>query len=77
MVIDMQEAVSKAIREYIEDGKADQLILDRLAAMENRPRCKVCAHWDAQTMYCLDALSEHCTTQPTQLCDRFERKETP
>ena len=77
MIVDLQASIEKAISEYINDGKADLLILNRLAALNNRPRCEVCSSWDKQTMYCLDALSKHCTTQPTQLCDRFKRNEAP
>lgn len=74
-LINLTKFVRQAITDYIKSGQADQLILARMEALENRPRCAACAHWDRQTMYCLDALSEHGTTYPSQLCDRFKRKE--
>lgn len=72
MITDMQEAVHKAIAAYLDSGKADQLILDRLEKMNRRPCCEHCIHWDKLTMYCLDALSGRGTTYPSQVCDRFK-----
>ena len=41
-----------AIREYIESGKADELIRARAAKLQDVPRCDHCKHWDGQTMMC-------------------------
>ena len=74
-VLEMQMAIEKAVRDYIESGAADNIILDRLSKLENRPRCDTCAFWDKQTQICMDKLGWHNgqTMQAFQFCAGYGR----
>ena len=75
MIVDLQASIEKAITEYINDGKADLLILNRLAKLKSSNCCKNCKHWNRQVEYCMDYRSEHGTMLPFQTCEFFEPKE--
>ena len=76
MITDMQTAVHNAIREYLDSGKADQLILDRLAKLGDQARCcENCLHWNKNVEYCENLETEHGTMLPFQACEFFEPKE--
>ena len=73
--INISKFIRQAVTNYIESGQADQLILDRLSKLDDRPRCEKCCWWDKQTMYCLNARSLNGTTQPIYVCDYFAKEE--
>lgn len=75
-VFDFGAAAEKVLKDYVNSGAVDKLLLERLAAIEDqRPRCDKCRWWDEKTMYCLLPDAENGNAMPFYSCDNFCRRE--